>query len=53
MEEKAIALGAAQIPALDAATSIAYAYATNIGYKKLKDFDSQIASLRVQMEAIV
>lgn len=53
MEKEAIALGAAQVPALDAATSLAIAYATNIGYKKLKDFDAAITALRTQMDAII
>ena len=53
MEKAAIAYGAAQTPPLDAATSLAYAYATNIAYKKTKDLDVQITALRTQKDAIV
>lgn len=52
MEKAAIAFGAAQVPALTAAESLAYVYATNIAYKKTKDVDSQIIILRTQMDAI-
>lgn len=53
MEAAAISYGAAQVPPLDAATSLAYAYATNIAYKKTKDLDVQITALRTQKDAIV
>lgn len=53
MEKAAIAYGAAQVPALTAAASLAYAYATNIAYKKTKDVDNQIIALRTQMDQIV
>lgn len=53
MEKTAIAYGAAQVPPLDAATSLAYAYATNIAYKKTKDLDVQITALRTQKDAII
>ncbi|HEY6019802.1 MAG TPA: hypothetical protein VIY48_07825 [Candidatus Paceibacterota bacterium] len=53
MESSAIAFGAAQTPALNAADSLAYAYANNIAYKKTKDLDIQITALRTQMDAIV
>jgi len=53
MEKAAIAYGAAQTPPLDEATSLAYAYATNIAYKKTKDLDIQITALRTQKDAIV
>jgi len=53
LEKAAISYGAAQIPALTAAQSLAYAYSTNIAYKKVKDLDVQITALRTQMDAIL
>jgi len=53
MEEAATAYGAAQVPPLDAATSLAYAYAVNTAYQKTKDLDVQITALRTQKDAIV
>ena len=53
METAAIQFGAAQTPALSAADSLLYAYATNIAYKKTKDLDVQIIALRTQKDAIV
>lgn len=49
LESKAVALGAAMVPPLDAASSLAAAYAGNILYRKLKDLDDQIALLRAQL----
>lgn len=53
MEQAAIAYGAAQVPVIPAAQAIAYAYATNIAYKKTKDLDTQITSLRTQKDTIL
>lgn len=48
MEDKAIAAGAARTPPLSAAQSIAALRAGNIGYRKVKEQDEQIAVLRGQ-----
>lgn len=49
MEREAVELGAAQVPPLDAPTSIALLRSKNPGYRRLKVLDEQIEELRAQL----